>query len=124
MTSDNENNIEEKVTTLDDELIKDIDENKGIGIDIDELIEDTLDDDYGIEKNDVDYSTTEGWFLFNNRGLSFSWKPSRIGIIDKSSNGYVTMERYDLIEFLQKSDFLPQHGYKIVKNVDKNEEEK
>jgi hypothetical protein len=110
-----------KIVTSDNESIEDIHENKGIEIDNDELIKDMpddyydiLDDDYNIEKNIVDYSSTEGWFVLNGN-LSFFWKPSRIDIIDKSFDGGVTMERCHLIEFLKKSDFLPQHGYKIVK---------
>lgn len=118
---DSENNEDEKEVTPDDEVIKDVHNNEGIGIFSDELIEDILDDDYNIEKNDVDYSTTEGWFILNG-SLSFFWKPSRIQIMDKSYNDSVTMERYDLIEFLQKSDFLPQHGYKIVKNSGKDDD--
>lgn len=110
-----------KNVILENELVRDKEDedmNKGIVVDGDELIEDIQND--VIEKNDVDYSTTEGQFEF--RGLSFFWKPSRIQIIDKSFNSSVTMERYDLIDFLRKSDFLPQHGYKMVKIVDKNEE--
>lgn len=122
MTQDSEKNGELKIVTSGNELIKDI-EIKGIRIDNDEYIKDILNSDYDIEKNDVDYSTTEGWFVLNG-SLSFFWKPSRIQIIDKNFDDNVTMDRYDLIEFLQKSDFLPQHGYKIVKGVDKGEEEK
>lgn len=119
MTQDIESNGEVRIVSSDNELIEDIQENKGIEIGSDELIKDMLDSDYDIEKNDVDCSTTEGWFVLNG-SLSFFWKQSRINIVDKSFNGNVTMERDDLIEFLKKSDFLPQHGYKIVKNVDKN----
>jgi hypothetical protein len=104
MTRDSKNNEEEEIMTLDDELTADL-----------------LDDGYNIEKNDVDYSDTEGWFVLN-RTLSFFWKPSRIQIIDKSYDSSVTMERYDLIEFLKKSDFLPQHGYKIVKYSEKDDD--
>ena len=104
MTRDSKNNEEEEIMTLDDELTADL-----------------LDDGYNIEKNDVDYSDTEGWFVLN-RTLSFFWKPSRIQIIDKSYDSSVTMERYDLIEFLKKSDFLPQHGYKMVKNSGKDDD--
>ncbi len=55
--------------------------------------------------------------------VTFHWKPSRFEIIDKTlqilegdhTKGWVRMDRFDFIEFLLKSEFLAQHGYKIVK---------
>jgi dsRNA-specific ribonuclease len=62
----------------------------------------------------------------------FSWKSSRLEITDKRlsrsdgdyAKGWVKMDRHDFIYFLLKSDFLRQHGYKIVKNSGKDDSSK
>lgn len=54
--------------------------------------------------------------------VTFQWRPSRFEIIDHRlkkeegdyAKGWVKMDRFDFIDFLLKSEFLAQHGYKIV----------
>lgn len=61
--------------------------------------------------------------------IIFHWKPSRFEITDKKlsradgdyAKGWVKMDRHDFIDFLLKSDFLQQHGYKIVRNSGKDD---
>ena len=59
--------------------------------------------------------------------IIFHWKGSRVEITDKKlekgegdyAKGWVKMDRFDFIDFLLKSDFLAQCGYKIeeIENV-------